>query len=54
MQQRSYEFVEGKLIFSSPATSKGEEILAVLTWVRSSEKMNRQPIGDFEMGHVIS
>ncbi len=54
VQQRSYEFVNEKLIFSSPATSKGEEILAVLTWVRSSEKMNRQPLGDFEMGHVIS
>lgn len=34
VQQRSYEFVDEKLIFSSPATSKGEEIMAVLTWVR--------------------
>jgi hypothetical protein len=35
VQHRSYEFVDEKLIFSSPATSKGEEILAVLTWVRT-------------------
>ncbi len=45
VQQRSYEFVDEKLIFSSPATSKGEEILAVLAWVRS---------GDDEMNPVIS
>ncbi len=34
VQQRTYEFVDEKLIFSSPATSKGEEILAVLVWIR--------------------
>ena len=37
VQQRGYEFIAEKLILSSPATSKGEEILAVLVWGKSDE-----------------
>ncbi len=32
-QQRSFKFIDGKLILSTPATSKGTEVLAVLEWV---------------------
>lgn len=34
VQQRTFEFIEGNLILSSPATSRGNEVLAVLTWTR--------------------